>query len=266
MSTTQFAIPGLMPAVPQNLALSFTRAAPDGSVRMPIFKAPVGNGFHSFKVVVADVAGNILFADYSRAHIYPYRTADWMDYWLILDSGVLPIGSHRVHVNIHGLPTTDQPCRQISYNVYGVLVADTPWVAAGRSRYSVNCDAMDQGNALEDLISQIIRIQEASKCCDSTAAAVLQEMYGRLGTLETALLALIAANPDGDGESVLSRDVTSLVDGSRVEFFHADIGRAIAITLNGIVQVDVTFVGAVATLDNPPQPGDTVLLLGADEA
>lgn len=355
--TPQFAIPGLMPPVPINARASYTTTAPDGSLRMVIYQAPASSLFHNFKVVVTDISGNILFADYRRSHVHAYRSGDVLSYWLILDAGVLPVGTHQIHVWVQGF-SARQPCRNIDYRVLGVVVADTPWVVAGRSRYGVSYEALLQDNALEDLVAQILRTQQASLCGSTEASAILQELYGRLdvlvdaletgsgnaqGTptaihfstgglvfqatvgngvdvsylithnmLTTAVLVqafettvtypngqlvdcdaavidnktvlvtfptppavaamrvMIAAGsaPAASGapaETMLSRNVTNLVDGVRTDFSHADIDRAIAITVNGIIQSDVTFDGDTATLERAPQSGDVVLLIGADE-
>lgn len=358
MSTTQFAIPGLMPPAPRQWRQNFIQAAPDGSLRMPIYRVPADQSFHDFRVIVTNQSGNILFADYRRSHVHRYLTSGMADYWLILEAGVLPVGTHKVHVSVAGF-SAKEPCRHINYEVHGVLVQDTPWVAAGRSRYGVDFNDLASDNALQDLVAQIIRTQaQVGSGGSGSNAELLEALYGRLDVLTETIVSNLPAQgtppnihfstgglvyqatvgngsdvsfliphnmsttnvlvqafatdvlypygqlvdcdvtivdsknvlvtfatppgvsgmrvmivsgaaPEEPGapiETILSRNVTDLVNGVRVDFSHAEIDRAIAVTLNGIVQTDVSFAGNTATLDRAPQVGDVLLLIGADVA
>lgn len=360
--TPAFAIPGFLPPRPQNLDAAYTHSAPDGSLRLKVWQDPETQVLHDFQVTITNQNGDILFCDFKRSHIFVELGAGNADYWLILDPGVLPVGSHQVHLNIRSFHAR-QICRDIHYKTIGVIVPDTPWARAGRSRYGVNLQAFQSADDLQDLVAQIIRTQQislASGGTDASASAALQLLYGRLDVItnsienilggsalnpippnihfstggiiwqtavgngidstftvahglattnvlvqayETSelypygqlvdcdvyvlnsgniqvsfgnvpeagsirLVIAAAGSPTGSGttsETLLSRNVTSLVDGANLVFSHADIDRAIAVTLNGVVQVDVTFDANEVTFARAPQNGDVALLIGAAE-
>ncbi|MEO0415010.1 MAG: hypothetical protein AAF226_08675 [Verrucomicrobiota bacterium] len=76
-----------------------------------------------------------------------------------------------------------------------------------------------------------------------------------------ALLSIGGGDPAAPVGSLLAEDVTALVDGSQTNFSHPSITAAVMIFINGQLE-PAAFSGAVATLADPPQPGDIVLIFG----